>query len=1031
MITDHLLYLPILIYMNKALLTIVCAASMAGSAFAATPVDLTVEISSGSTVETLQNFSLKFLKDGVAWAPTVQDAITIDKSKVVTVTGNGVEVSSESYGAFQFGSFISINLASKISAAGTYTINVPDGLVTVDGETNKPLTVPITVTGSSVSMSQNEYMSYYLIDPADGSLLDRLGAFTIVSVNGPFKFNPQFSNAILKAPDGQLYFSAPTSKADDTQMEYKFSADATTPGAYVLTIPEGQLSSTLPGVGEIKNPDLVFNYTVRSAEAIHPIEPDIARSPLNTTFEADSFTSFYMTVTDGDDALGPFIINSDLYKKVKVQSASAAYFPSSVINVPNDPKTIEFRFAEPITIGGDYSITLPQGLLAWDEFMNSEVTLDNAFKCTGPEVNYFVDPTWYRGMTWSGKLPIENDEVTALTGVYGQFPNIPADSKLSIPMSGGDIEDQLSTVFATIELPSGEVISKRVSPVAQDGKSFRIAVSDDMSGYKIEGPYTITIPCGSFTVNGVNNPEIVKVLRVIDNRVYTPVSLDVIPYVNSSETLSEFQYLNWVWNNTTQVDGVNKDIYHDLGINPNKSVTVTTPNGQTLNVKATTYGRTGYLGFEIYVDPALTANGVYTVEIPEGLYRMQRNSDDLLCCNEAMTYTYQVKAATPASIIPSVNPAPGVYASLNRFEFYRPAGYTMYIPTPAKPFTLTCPDGSQISINPSTNPNVEGDYIFAVLEQPATEVGEYTLSIPEGGIELYNVSEQLVAFNGVSFKYTVQEMQPVDLAYEADPANNSTLYSLPYVYVKFEEPVTFTVGKQAEVTNPAGQTEKVSTSFNAANNRLLLTFGYNNELGEYTLTIPEGTVATTDGRINKEILLHYNYIEREVKNIDFILDPKQGIVEKFQTVTVSFPENIVSVEREDYGNTKVPYTIDDEKGEEILFVREVEDTKTKFTISFKNAITVPEGSRKELVITIPEGTFICSYDDGSQAVNATTRLVWRIVGKSGVAGIYGDAEAVTVYTLDGKCLLRNAEPAALETLEKGTYIINGKTTVII
>lgn len=1016
--------------MNKALLTIVCAASLAVPAFAATPVDLTVEITTGSVQETLRTFNLKFLKNGEPWDSGI-GAITIDTEKTVTVTGNGLEVKSESYGTqFQFGSFITVNLESTLSTPGTYTINVPAGLVTAHDETNKALSVPITISGSSVSMSQKEYMSYFMIDPADGSSLGRLGTFTLISSNGAFKFDPSTPNATLKAPDGEIYYSAPTSKVDDTQMEYFFSAPATTPGAYIFTIPEGQFTSTLPGRGETKNPELVFNYTVKSTEAIHPIEPDIARSPLNTTFEADSFSSFYMSVTDGDDALGPFIINSDLYNKVKVQCASAAFFPSSIINVPNDPKTIEFRFTEPITVGGDYSITLPQGLLAWDEFLNSEVTLDNAFKCTGPEVNYYVDPTWYRGMTWSGKLPIENDEVTALTGVYGSFTNIPADAKLVIPMEGVD-EDQISTVFATIELPSGEVLRKRISPVVQDDRSFRIAISDDMSGYKIEGPYTITIPCGSFTVNGLNNPEIVKVLRVSDNRVYTPVKLNVTPYVSSSEILSEFKYFNWVWNNTTQVDGVNKDIYHDLGINPNKSVKVTTPNGQTLNVKAFTYGRAGYLGFEILVDPALTANGIYTVEIPEGLYRMQRNSDDVLCCNEAMTYTYQVKAATPASIIPSVNPAPGVYASLNRFEFYRPAGYTMYIPTPAKPFILTCPDGSQVSVNPSTNPNVEGDYIFAVLEQPATEVGEYTLSIPEGGIELYNVSEQLVSFNGASFKYTVKEMQPADLAFEADPANNSTLYSLPYVYVKFEEPVTFTVGKQAEVTNPAGESEKVSTSFNAANNRLLLTFGYNNELGEYTLTIPEGTVATLDGRINKEIKLHYNYIEREVKNIDFILDPKQGIVESFQTVTISFPENIVAVERMDHGNTKVTYTIDDEKGEEILFVREVEESKTKFTVSFKNAITVREGDRKELVITIPEGTFICTYDEGSQAVNAVTRLVWRIVGKSGVAGIYGDSEAVTVYTLDGKCLLRNAEPAALETLEKGTYIINGKTTVII
>lgn len=1016
--------------MNKALLTIVCAASMSAYAMAATPVDLTVEVGSGSTVETLQDFTLKFMRGGSLWVGMNDGNVTINPENKIQVKG-----SSETYTAATqlcvWGSLITVHLDQKILRPGEYEVIVPEGCVSYNGECNKETKTKITVTGSSVGMTQNEWMQYFVMDPQDGASLTSLGSFTLVG-STPLE-NLSVYDASLKAPDGKIYYSAPDFLADKTQAQYRFSAPSDVAGPYVLTIPERTLSANLPGLGETANPELVFRYTLKTIQGdLAPVEVDLAVSPLNTVTEGESFSSFFIKVTDGDDILGPFTIDSKLLDKVVIQSATSSYRASAVVNVDGDPSTIEVKFANPVTAGGTYSITLPEGLLGWERFTNTELTLEDAFKCTGEVVDYFSKLTWYRGSVWSQRIPVDaNFEVESIGSLFGTFDNIPANASLTIPTEGSG-EDEIGSSRAVIKLPSGEAFTRVISPVTYDNHSFKIAINFD-GLYREEGAYTVTIPAGALIVNGNSNPEIEQVFTIADKTVYTPVDLNLRSNPDPNIILDELSYISWT---TSIVDDEYKDLYRIIGVKPNSKITVAPKGGTPFEVPVENYPLSYEDGFAIDLKPDITTTGEYVVTIPEGIYRLYRYSDDKYICNEAATYTYTVKNDGPVvpKVLPSVSPTPGEVASLATIEFFRPTGYTMYIPDPVKPFTLTLPDGSGVQVNPTTNANVEGDYIFVYLPEKYTTPGQYTLSIPDGGILLYDAADQPVSFPGYSYTYTVKEFTASKLAYTADPVDGSSIYSPLYVYVKFDDTVTYTDGVKAKLTTPAGETEEVITSFNKANNRLMLTFGYMNYslYGEYKFTIPQGIVVTADGRTNEEFTLTYNYIERKIENIPFIITPKEGLVAEFQRVTIEGPEGCKSIGRQDHDNTKLEIVIDKRNGDEIkknLYVR-MGASENIVYVELDQPLTVSNDADKyDITLTIPEGIFTIYMENGEELLNAATRLSWRF-DKNGVAEILGENGLFNVFTLDGKCLYRDADANVLDTLSEGMYIINGKTVII-
>ncbi len=95
------------------------------------------------------------------------------------------------------------------------------------------------------------------------------------------------------------------------------------------------------------------------------------------------------------------------------------------------------------------------------------------------------------------------------------------------------------------------------------------------------------------------------------------------------------------------------------------------------------------------------------------------------------------------------------------------------------------------------------------------------------------------------------------------------------------------------------------------------------------------------------------------------------------------------------------------------------------------AINLADGAITKVgtyTLTIPAGAII---GDSETDVNEDIVVVYTIATGDGIDNIVAQAGGkVDVYTVNGTCVLRNADAAAVKALRKGLYIINGKKVML-
>lgn len=104
---------------------------------------------------------------------------------------------------------------------------------------------------------------------------------------------------------------------------------------------------------------------------------------------------------------------------------------------------------------------------------------------------------------------------------------------------------------------------------------------------------------------------------------------------------------------------------------------------------------------------------------------------------------------------------------------------------------------------------------------------------------------------------------------------------------------------------------------------------------------------------------------------------------------------------------------------------EASSQAVNLTSSDYNIVTIIDG--KLLAVNEGSATITATTSDGS---NLSASMLVKVQEGSGIDYIGGDNGLVTVYDILGNRLLRDAEPSALESLDNGVYIVNGKKVVI-
>ncbi len=267
----------------------------------------------------------------------------------------------------------------------------------------------------------------------------------------------------------------------------------------------------------------------------------------------------------------------------------------------------------------------------------------------------------------------------------------------------------------------------------------------------------------------------------------------------------------------------------------------------------------------ITFDEEITAEGTYTIDIPEGVVGDQTWYDaDFMTgkCNESMILYYTIGEETPQGNLFTTNPeANSTVTSLQNITIYVGDGTKNYVVSNGK-VTLTAPDGSTLfSGDPELivdDPNNWDEIMYRysiALSDEATAEGVYTLTIPDG----YFADENGDEIAGTTITWTIgggDTPEPKSI-FTTDPEAGSTVTSLQHIVISLGDGTKDYSASNGKVTltapdgttlfsgdpdaiwpdgwdDPVYQYEITLSSAATAN-------------GVYTLTIPDGYFVDASG----------------------------------------------------------------------------------------------------------------------------------------------------------------------------------------
>lgn len=619
---------------------------------------------------------------------------------------------------------------------------------------------------------------------------------------------------------------------------------------------------------------------------------------------------------------------------------------------------------------------------------------------------------------------------------------VPASSKV-------DVNKAIFACYSTSEWPTPFANGK------QECKAMRFGLmSYEVSKYP--GTYDVTFPAGSIYINDVPCEEFCVTFNIEDNTVYTPTELSFKTSPMDDYPLEKLIYPQISINNWDE--DKNKNLYETKGVNPVIDVTLTTK--ETNEVRICPFmgvgGTVTRLTWEADLQKIITTPGTYILKVPEGKIRLLDLSTGRNVTNETVEFTFIVQNDNDPvkkyyEGAPNITPGTGNVTAIQCLEINQPNGYAVALPSKVVPFTFTLPDGTKKNVTPRDG--WRGHTVYIDLDAPFTAKGEYTLSIPEDGLVYYKATSDgdiadensPLYTRAQTIKYNLTWGEETELAYTSDPANNSSVFkSLENIFITFDEPVTPTYGLLATLKWPDGSTVhypldasgnedktalpyQYKVTYSDQKSRFMVGLHYPSQYGTYELIIPAGIAKTASGKINKEFTIKVNWLEREVADIDIKSDPENGIALSTipQEIYLTIPDNVETTRLGDGGITTVWFYT---PGSDTGVKRYIKESGSKYYVDLRESFDYSEETKGLYTIQIPEGSFICTMNDGREVLNAAKTFSWRLTA-TGVYEVSLNDGRVTVYDINGKLLMRDVEKDQLNSL-KGVYIVNGIKTVL-
>lgn len=822
------------------------------------------------------------------------------------------------------------------------------------------------------------------------------------------------------------------------------------PGSYTVNIPEA--SFTVDGV-----PNDAFSvvFTVADNRNYIPTDFGFSFNP-DPAIPTDKIEEITFTMNNVNDA------NERIYSQIGINPATKATLTreggEAIVCEVKGASTTTSRLGYKATIpagtsfaeAGKYTLSIPEGTIRLQSESGNSFYTNQAISIVYTITGNSQTPTgvadrivWYSGKDSQSRVPLGTDNtIQALSMMFGMIED-------------GALVNVVKRPLATITGPEDYNVTGEIIQATE--YNFTTGEVEKLPGFKfncrgtsttdinIPGEYTFSIPAGAFTVDGNPNEAFTKTVIVKDLRTYTTVPANFFTVNPATESnLNELEFFNLRFSNK---DAQGNTIYGGASVKPHAYGTVTKDNGEPvkLNFKSSAAPSTDLIQYKLVItdDHVFSDPGKYVVNIPAGtmVFRSE-DTPTIWYTNPELTYTYTIRGGgvadkTYTNTRPTITPAEGEILAFDGVEFESPelGAYWMYLcPEGGNnvKFTVTLPDNTVDEYEPTVSAN--NSYIFCPFYEVYTTPGTYKLTVPKGSFKYVDGDGKEYYTNGFELTYNVKGGEKTDMSYtlstaDKEIANDATLYNLSHIYVKFDDSVSGLKMIYSKVTYPDNSVKYARTSWSETNKRFLIDFQFPTQKGTYKVSFPAGATSNSEGKFNNGIEFTINLAETKTGEIECTTEPTNGdTVNELYTLYLNAPEGYTELKRVNGGITMSYFYNDEDRDNRQMQYLAATNSPDCLMITLDEKI---DGNKPgDYTWEIPAGSIIGVKEDGSQVMATAMKFFWSI-RPVGVVSVGMDKEAVyNVYDINGVSVIRNGKAEDLDNLDKGVYIINGKTFII-
>ena len=721
-------------------------------------------------------------------------------------------------------------------------------------------------------------------------------------------------------------------------------------------------------------PEASTVVTVEAAASTSQLVPVILNPSDGAVVRSISTVKVMVAVPENYD---PYNMDEDALSKITLTAEDGAVcHPAALgdVGMTSDESMYEMPllFEPAITEAGKYTLTIPAEVFyqtSWDEESQSFKKPEGSYANAAVTAEYTVDPSVISGLSKFTLTPASESTVGSIETIFIDFPDL-ARSFNAITPEALEITNGVTVHTCAVALDwTKETLCFKIVPVDADYEP--VVISEF-------GDWTLTIPAGSFQLDGDSNPEIIAKYTI--GEVESSYILDP----STDSTVFNLGTIKVTFKNATEIT------YNDE---------IITLENDDFSAEADYVDYDGNVATLYFTAPEEA--GDYTLTVPAGSFTVDGNPSELITAVYHFEPAYVLNPA-PMSQIENVSDITISFPAFTNVEFVGDA------------YQVLAMAGMSSAIFLEAVP-VEGADVPTFKFLPADE----TAQLPNGLITL-NIEEGVFSLDGTAspaVKAYYNLSGPVSTDWTVSP-DKCIIYDEFFIggTIVFDENVSVSRGENYDNITISLNDTPLSLTDNVGieANYFMINVFENIALGELKVHIPAGALSLSGTPCTE---IDYTWTIIENREFDCVITPGAGDVTNLSTVTVEFP-TATSADVFLTSGVFMRSTDYDYKCSFTGVIEQVEDAEhPTFRISFSNSYGVPS-KLTDYVLQISAGTFTLDEYYSNEEVNVN----YTLNESSGIEDILaGENGEVTIYTLQGIKL--NVE---WKNLPAGFYIVNGK-----